>query len=192
MSEKRIYGRLVCKHDTAANWAKAANFTPLKGEVIIYDIDADYDYERMKIGDGAKNVNALPFCDDAVMAALAEVALSGEYSDLKNLPTIPSKTSQLTNDSGFITGYTETDPTVPSWAKAASKPSYTASEVGADASGTASSAVSAHNTNTSAHSDIRARLLPSVTASDAGKFLCVSSSGAWAAQALENAEEVSF
>lgn len=28
-------------------------------------------------------------------------------------------------------GYTETDPTVPSWAKASSKPSYTASEVGA-------------------------------------------------------------
>jgi len=192
MSEKRIYGRLVCKHDTAANWAKATNFTPLKGEVIIYDIDTDYDYERMKIGDGTKNVNALPFCDDAVMAALAEVALSGEYGDLKNLPTIPSKTSDLTNDSGFITGYTETDPTVPSWAKAANKPSYTASEVGADASGTASSAVSSHNASTTAHSDIRARLLPEVTSSDAGKFLCVNSSGSWAASALENAEEVSF
>jgi hypothetical protein len=36
----------------------------------------------------------------------------------------------LTNDSGFITGYTETDPTVPAWAKAASKPTYTKSEVG--------------------------------------------------------------
>ena len=30
-------------------------------------------------------------------------------------------------------GYIETDPTVPSWAKAASKPTYTASEVGAAA-----------------------------------------------------------
>lgn len=45
--------------------------------------------------------------------------------------TIPTKVSQLTNDKGYITGYTETDPTVPAWAKAASKPSYTASEVGA-------------------------------------------------------------
>lgn len=44
---------------------------------------------------------------------------------------IPTKTSDLTNDSGFLTSYTETDPTVPSWAKASSKPSYTASEVGA-------------------------------------------------------------
>ncbi len=44
---------------------------------------------------------------------------------------IPTKTSDLTNDSGFLTSYTETDPTVPAWAKAASKPTYTASEVGA-------------------------------------------------------------
>ena len=45
--------------------------------------------------------------------------------------SVPTKTSDLTNDSGFLTSYTETDPTVPSWAKASSKPSYTASEVGA-------------------------------------------------------------
>lgn len=43
--------------------------------------------------------------------------------------SVPTKTSDLTNDSGFIT--TETDPTVPSWAKQSSKPTYTASEVGA-------------------------------------------------------------
>ena len=48
---------------------------------------------------------------------------------LPNDTVIPSKTSDLTNDIGFIS--TETDPTVPSWAKASSKPSYTASEVGA-------------------------------------------------------------
>lgn len=30
-----------------------------------------------------------------------------------------------------LQSYTETDPTVPSWAKATTKPSYTASEVGA-------------------------------------------------------------
>ena len=47
------------------------------------------------------------------------------------MPTVPTKVSQLQNDSGYITGYTETDPTVPSWAKQSSKPSYTASEVGA-------------------------------------------------------------
>ena len=43
---------------------------------------------------------------------------------------VPTKTSHLTNDSGFLTSYTETDPTVPSWAKESSKPSYNFSEIG--------------------------------------------------------------
>lgn len=34
---------------------------------------------------------------------LADVALSGDYDDLINKPTIPTATSDLTNDSGFIT-----------------------------------------------------------------------------------------
>ena len=37
--------------------------------------------------------------------SLATVATSGSYSDLSNKPTIPSKTSQLTNDSGFLTSH---------------------------------------------------------------------------------------
>lgn len=51
--------------------------------------------------------------------------------------------------------FTETDPTVPDWAKQPEKPAYTASEVGADASGTAEGKVSAHNTSDMAHNDIR-------------------------------------
>lgn len=43
---------------------------------------------------------------------------------------IPAKTSDLTNDSGFITDYAETDPTVPAWAKESVKPAYTKAEVG--------------------------------------------------------------
>lgn len=43
---------------------------------------------------------------------------------------VPTKTSDLQNDSGFITGFTETDPTVPSWAKQQTKPSYNYSEIG--------------------------------------------------------------
>ena len=64
---------------------------------------------------------------------------------------------------------TETDPTVPAWAKADNKPTYTASEVGArpntwtpsasevgaDPAGTAAGAVSSHNTAEYAHEDIR-------------------------------------
>ena len=79
---------------------------------------------------------------------LHAVATSGSYTDLSDKPTIPTTTSQLTNNSGFITSsdiptnvssftndagyltsYTETDPTVPSWAKESSKPSYDLDEV---------------------------------------------------------------
>ena len=35
--------------------------------------------------------------------SLATVATSGSYNDLSNKPTIPTKTSDLTNDSGFVT-----------------------------------------------------------------------------------------
>lgn len=45
--------------------------------------------------------------------------------------SVPTKVSDLQNDSGFLTSYTEADPTVPSWAKETNKPTYTASEVGA-------------------------------------------------------------
>lgn len=51
--------------------------------------------------------------------------------------------------------FTETDPTVPDWAKHPEKPRYTAEEVGADASGTAESKVSEHNVSDTAHNDLR-------------------------------------
>ena len=35
------------------------------------------------------------------------------------------------DNKGYLTSYTETDPTVPAWAKSATKPTYTANEVGA-------------------------------------------------------------
>jgi hypothetical protein len=54
-----------------------------------------------------------------------------DLSDYALKSELPTKVSELTNDSGYLTSYTETDPTVPAWAKAASKPSYTAAEVGA-------------------------------------------------------------
>lgn len=57
--------------------------------------------------------------------------LSYFWNKVKNYVqgVLPTKTSDLTNDSGFITGYTETDPTVPSWAKSSTKPSYEAPEI---------------------------------------------------------------
>ena len=68
---------------------------------------------------------------------LASVATSGSYNDLQDKPNIPAayNDTALSNritaleNAGFLT--TETDPTVPAWAKSSTKPSYTASEVGA-------------------------------------------------------------
>ena len=51
--------RIQNKIDTSANWAKATNFTPLKGEIIIYS-----DLKKIKIGDGTTKVGALQFLAD--------------------------------------------------------------------------------------------------------------------------------
>jgi len=53
--------RIQNKNDIEANWLKATNFTPLKGEVIIYNEDSTHDYKRVKIGDGKTPVSNLPF-----------------------------------------------------------------------------------------------------------------------------------
>ena len=65
MSEKTLNNiRIVHKHDIEENWLKATNFIPKQGELIIYDIDTEHNYERMKIGDGNTLVNDLPFSND--------------------------------------------------------------------------------------------------------------------------------
>lgn len=87
---------------------------------------------------------------------------TSDYNALSNRPSIEGVTlsgNKTLSELGIQPEGTylieETDPTVPDWAKAGSKPSYTADEVGADKSGTAESKVSAHNTSTDSHSDIR-------------------------------------
>ena len=60
-TEKNISSRIINKHDIEANWNKATNFIPKAGEIIVYDRDETYDYERFKIGDGETAVAALPF-----------------------------------------------------------------------------------------------------------------------------------
>ena len=68
-----------------------------------------------------------------IVSAINEVLQTGGKVKSVNGKTgdVVLKTSDLTNDSGYLTSYTETDPTVPSWAKQPSKPTYTAQEVGA-------------------------------------------------------------
>ena len=59
--------RLVQKHDIEANWNKAVNFRPLAGELIVYDVDSEHRYPRLKVGDGKTLVMDLPFfSEDAI------------------------------------------------------------------------------------------------------------------------------
>ena len=96
-TEKQVKGVLIPRHDTAINWAKAVNFVPKKGELIIFDADAasaNYTLSnvsnktmknadgttgaltacnpstqvRIKIGNGNLNVNLLPFVKTDVTA----------------------------------------------------------------------------------------------------------------------------
>lgn len=79
MANKTFQGRIVQKHDTEANWKKATNFIPLKGEIIIYD-----DLKKIKIGDGTTTVGNLAFSND--LDTLATIAKTGSYNDLTNKP----------------------------------------------------------------------------------------------------------
>lgn len=75
--KKFIDSRIINKHDIEANWNSNPNFIPSQGEIILYDIDENYSFERFKIGDGVTDVINLPF-------------------------VIPTKISQLENDSNFL------------------------------------------------------------------------------------------
>jgi hypothetical protein len=61
MKEQFLKTRISHKIDIEENWNKATNFIPLKGEIIIYDVDANNENRRIKIGDGVKNVIDLDF-----------------------------------------------------------------------------------------------------------------------------------
>lgn len=111
--------------------------------------------------------------------------------------TVPTKVSELTNDKGYLTSYTETDPTVPAWAKASTKPTYTKSEVGLgnvdnvkqySASNPPPYPVTSVNGKTGA---VTVSAVPSCTTSNNGQFLrVVNGVAAWST--IHNAEEASF
>ena len=72
-NEKTYMARTQMKSDSAVNWQKATNFSPLKGEMIIYNGDPP----RLKVGDGTTNVNNLPFTTAAIY--VGDAAPTGDY-----------------------------------------------------------------------------------------------------------------
>lgn len=91
MALYEINGRMKQKRDTAANW-EAKNPVILNGEIVLVDTNAGE--LRAKIGDGVKKYLQLPFSDEV---------LRNLITDKANKSDIPTKVSELTNDSNFIT-----------------------------------------------------------------------------------------
>lgn len=92
MSEKTLNNiRIVNKHDTEANWLKATNFTPKQGELIVYDVDSNYSYERIKIGDGVQNVNDLPFAGGNSKNVFYATMSKGSSTDSSIVATVDDK-----------------------------------------------------------------------------------------------------
>ena len=105
-TEKKITSRIQQKHDVAANWAKATNFIPKKGEIIIYD--AEYDSNgsetqavRFKIGDGTRTVNNLPF---AVIDYNSRITALESKPGLDKVGTVTSVKANGTNFNPDSTG----------------------------------------------------------------------------------------
>lgn len=79
-----------------ASTAFSGNYNDLtnKPDLSVYQLSADA---------FSGNYNDLTNKPDLSVYQLASTAFSGNYNDLTNKPTIPTATSDLTNDSGFIT-----------------------------------------------------------------------------------------
>ena len=85
MDKKQFNARIKHKIDTYANWEKATNFIPLKGELIIYTTDENGNEKiGFKVGTGEpdKNVHQLDFISLSETAAITEV----DWEDIKNKP----------------------------------------------------------------------------------------------------------
>ena len=109
LNEKKVKTRIVHKHDTAENWAKATSFIPKRGELIIYD---DHDAAgnviaeavKYKIGDGVTLINDLPFADVKGLPVVDEnvgytkqvPADSASYAKINKVGGMSYKTKNLT------------------------------------------------------------------------------------------------
>ena len=85
VSNNTINTRIQLKSDTEANWNKVGStFIPLLGEMIIYTADSTHPFCRVKIGDGATGVSALPFIDAGTLNGEANFIV--KYDNFNSFP----------------------------------------------------------------------------------------------------------
>lgn len=98
--------RIQQKHAPSTDWAKATNFTPLDGEIIVYT-----DLRKIKIGDGVTKVGALEFVNskDAETLCGASLATILTFNELE-IPTSSAVANALSEKSSVkLVSWTSAD-----------------------------------------------------------------------------------
>lgn len=65
-----MLARISLLHKTEAEWNKLSSFIPEEGELVLYDPDENYDYVRVKVGDGVHELSTLGFFVEAAAEAV--------------------------------------------------------------------------------------------------------------------------
>ena len=135
---KSLNSRIQNKHDLEYYWKLAANFRPLKGELIIYDREVDaagnvltaiidgetkpllpkgrttpYTYARVKIGDGVRTVEQLEFIDNGAAYDIGNTTTAGItklYSEPGDNTDGTMTQEAITEAVESLIGYGTTDP----------------------------------------------------------------------------------
>ena len=84
--------RIIHTHDVQANWDQCADFVPCAGEAIVYDIDEQHTYERVKIGDGVHSVTELPFIIENPIEDIFQFIDGTVYADAGRITEIENDT----------------------------------------------------------------------------------------------------
>ena len=117
-------------------------------QVPVADGNGNWSWQTQQSGTGSEETD--PTVPNWAKQPNKPTYTSDEVGALPDTTKIPSKTSDLQNDSGFLTEHQD----LSGYALKSEVPK-SASDVGADAAGTAESKVSEHNISDTAHNDIR-------------------------------------
>lgn len=117
-------------------------------QVPVADGNGNWSWQTQQSGTGSEETD--PTVPNWAKQPNKPTYTADEVGALPDTTKIPSKTSDLQNDSGFLTEHQD----LSGYALKSEVPK-SASDVGADAAGTAESKVFVHNTATDSHNDIR-------------------------------------